>query len=245
MGSSGTSGSTEENRMQVVRRCFERLYRLVGKDYEVDSEVPSTVLAGILLRRSAWLARGLVLGRGAAFVGPAVHIRGLRGLRMARAATIEGGCRIDAVARRGVVLGARSKLGAGTVVSCTSHISRLGEGFVLGADASMGEWCYVGASGGVSIGDDVIMGQFVTFHSQHHEYEAGDETIRRLPTSEQGIVIDRGCWVGAKATFLDGTHVGAGSVVAAGAVVRGRFPPGSVIGGVPARILKTREPAPK
>lgn len=41
-------------------------------------------------------------------------------------------------------------------------------------------------------------------------------------------------------TILDGTVIGNGCIVAAGAVVRGQFPDNSVIGGVPARIIKMR-----
>nr|WP_269456126.1 hypothetical protein [Rhizobium quercicola] len=59
-------------------------------------------------------------------------------------------------------------------------------------------------------------------------------------STDLGIRIDDDVWVGSKATFLDGAHVGAHSVVAAGALVRGTFPPYSVIGGVPAKLLKSR-----
>jgi len=47
-------------------------------------------------------------------------------------------------------------------------------------------------------------------------------------------------WIGAKATVLRGTNVGHGSVIAAHAVVREDVPPMSIVGGVPARILKNR-----
>lgn len=55
-----------------------------------------------------------------------------------------------------------------------------------------------------------------------------------------GYKIGNNCWIGAKATILDGTSIGNGCVVAAGAVVTGCFPDDVVIGGVPARILKER-----
>ena len=46
-------------------------------------------------------------------------------------------------------------------------------------------------------------------------------------------------WIGAKATFLDGSTIGNNCVVAAGAVVNGIFPDNTVVGGVPAKIIKT------
>ena len=57
-----------------------------------------------------------------------------------------------------------------------------------------------------------------------------------------GILVEDDCWVGANVVFLDGAHVGRGSVVAAGAVVRGKIPAYSVVAGVPARVLRSRLP---
>ena len=60
---------------------------------------------------------------------------------------------------------------------------------------------------------------------------------------DQEVSIGPGCWLGARVTILGGTSLGAGCIVAAGAVVRGHFPPWSIIGGVPARVIKRRRPA--
>jgi acetyltransferase-like isoleucine patch superfamily enzyme len=59
--------------------------------------------------------------------------------------------------------------------------------------------------------------------------------------NRKGIVVGDDCWIGAKVTFLDGAHVGKGSVIAAGAVVRGEIPPYSIAVGVPARVIKFRK----
>ena len=55
------------------------------------------------------------------------------------------------------------------------------------------------------------------------------------------IKIGNDCWIGAKVTILDGTVIGDHSIVAAGAVVTGKFPPYSIMGGVPAKIIKMRK----
>ena len=54
------------------------------------------------------------------------------------------------------------------------------------------------------------------------------------------MVIEDGCWIGANVTTLKGVTIGRGSVVAAGAVVTRSCPPYSIIGGVPARVIKPR-----
>lgn len=57
---------------------------------------------------------------------------------------------------------------------------------------------------------------------------------------DSGVHIGNDVWFGDNCTLLDGTIIGDGCVVAAGAVVKGQFPPYSIIGGVPSKILKER-----
>ena len=54
------------------------------------------------------------------------------------------------------------------------------------------------------------------------------------------MVVEDGCWIGANVTILKGVTIGRGSVVAAGAVVTRSCPPYSIVGGVPARVIKPR-----
>jgi acetyltransferase-like isoleucine patch superfamily enzyme len=64
--------------------------------------------------------------------------------------------------------------------------------------------------------------------------------IRLQGVSRKGIKIGKNCWIGSKVTILDGVEIGDSCIVAAGAVVNKSFPSNSVIGGVPAKILKSR-----
>ena len=57
---------------------------------------------------------------------------------------------------------------------------------------------------------------------------------------DQPVVIEDDVWCGANVTILKGVTIGHGSVVAAGAVVTKSFPPYSIIGGIPAKLLKMR-----
>ncbi len=64
--------------------------------------------------------------------------------------------------------------------------------------------------------------------------------IRLQRVNHMGIRIGKNCWIGAKATILDRTIIGDGCIVVAGAVVSGIFPNNVIIGGVPAKILRSR-----
>jgi carbonic anhydrase/acetyltransferase-like protein (isoleucine patch superfamily) len=224
----------------LMRRAMTRALRFVGKDYAPDADLPATFTLGLLRTRSSWLLRGWVRTRRNVFLAPGVRMRGRRGITLGDWSTLDRDVVVDGYSSRGVGVGKRSRIGAGTVISCTSHPSLLGVGFEIGRDSAIGEYGYVGAAGGVAIGDDVIIGQYVSFHSQNHNFSSLDTPIRSQGTTEIGISIGDDCWIGARTTILDGSVVPSGCVVAAGAVVRGTFPPNAVIAGVPAKVIQLR-----
>lgn len=227
--------------MSALNSMLAVLLRAVGKQYEPASDLPSGLIAHTFRKRFVSLIRGIARLRTRVFLDSRVVLRGKSGISVGRFATLERGVSIDGYARRGVRIGPRTKIGAYTVVSCTSHLSRLGAGFEIGHDSGIGEFGYFGAAGGISIGNDVIMGQYVSFHSEEHNFADAESKIRSQGVVSKGIRIGDDVWVGAKATFLDGSEVGEHSVVAAGSVVRDRFPPYSLIAGTPARRIRSLE----
>ena len=66
------------------------------------------------------------------------------------------------------------------------------------------------------------------------------ETMQKRPEDDQDVIIESDVWIGCNVTILKGVTIGRGSVVAAGAVVTKNCPPYSVIGGVPAKVIKKR-----
>jgi acetyltransferase-like isoleucine patch superfamily enzyme len=224
------------------RRLFSAALRRTGRRYEADLDLPSAYLLSTMGRRACQLARGYLRTRRSVFLGRRVELYNRKAISLGRGVSIGKDSTIDGYARDGVRLAPGSRLGSHCVVTCTSHASRYGVGFSLGSNSGLGDGTHVGASGGVSIGADVIGGPFVSFHSQEHSFDDGQVPIRLQGTTERGITVADNCWIGARATILDGTIIGPGSVVAAGAVVRGEFPGRSLIAGVPAKVLRELEP---
>lgn len=56
----------------------------------------------------------------------------------------------------------------------------------------------------------------------------------------KGVIIENDVWIGLRAIILDGVHIGSGSIIAAGAIVNKDVPPYSIVGGVPAKVIKQR-----
>ena len=115
------------------------------------------------------------------------------------------------------------------------------EGIRIGNGVSIGRETSIECTGSIEIGDNTIVGIYVTMHSENHTFSNINRPIREQGVNHKGIKIGKNCWIGAKAIILDGSVVGDGCIVAAGAVVTGKFPDNCIIGGVPAKIIKYRD----
>jgi maltose O-acetyltransferase len=92
----------------------------------------------------------------------------------------------------------------------------------------------------VRIGDRVHIGHDGLLLTVDHRI--GSARQRCGASDRRPIVIEDGAWLGARVTVLPGVTIGAGSVVAAGAVVTRDVPPNTVVAGVPARVLRELPP---
>ena len=96
----------------------------------------------------------------------------------------------------------------------------------------------------LTIGKKVIFGPAPTIITGDHRIDVIGKFIMdshdKLPENDGPVVIEDDVWCGSHVTILKGVTIGRGSVVAAGAVVTKSCPPYSIIGGVPAKVLKSR-----
>jgi acetyltransferase-like isoleucine patch superfamily enzyme len=106
----------------------------------------------------------------------------------------------------------------------------------IGADCVIAGRLHVDLGATVRIGNRVHVGHDVTMLTVNHEIGPADERCgghRCLP-----IVVEDGAWLGPRVTILAGVTVGAGAVIAAGAVVTRSVQPNTLVGGVPARMMR-------
>jgi acetyltransferase-like isoleucine patch superfamily enzyme len=175
------------------------------------------------------------------FVSSCVELRNRKFISFGKGVTLGKNVTIDGLSREGVVIGDGVNIGPYTIIEASGTITNLGKGIRIGQYSGVGGFSFIGGAGGVVIGKNVIMGQWVSFHPENHNYGSLDLPIRLQGVSRKGIIVGDDCWIGAKVTFLDGALVGEGCVIAAGAVVRGEIPPYSIAAGVPAKVIKSRK----
>lgn len=216
--------------------------RFRGERFEIDPGIPTNYLLAFAAAKIIARLRGMIrFGPSPpVFIGPGARLKCVSKIRLSGFANFNADCYLDALSRNGVVLGRGFSLGRGASIECTGSLKTLGVGFTAGDNVGIGSSSFLGCAGGISIGSDTILGNLVTMHSENHNFEHADLPIRLQGVSHQGIRIGRNCWIGAKATILDGANIGDNSIVAAGAVVRaGDYEAGSLLAGVPAKKIKS------
>ena len=232
-----------------MKSVLERLIRRRNPEFALHPAVSTGVLLGFGLGTAASLLRGTRLwlrGRasGGAMLGRGVRFQYLGLIRFGKWLKVGDFVRFSGLGASGLALGDRVSIGAHSQVIVSTSLAEPGQFIRLGHRVGIGEFAYLGGGGGLSIGDDCIIGQYFSCHPENHVHADYDTPIRLQGVTRQGISIGPNCWIGSKVTVLDGVRLGAGCVVAAGAVVTRSVPADSVVAGVPARVIRSRAPGP-
>jgi maltose O-acetyltransferase len=132
------------------------------------------------------------------------------------------------------------RIGSGSVILGPLRLTGEGRQTPL---LRMGEMCVINESvtfnlgAAVTIGDRVGVGMQALFVTVGHEI--GNASCRAGRTFSAPIDVGPGAWIGARAVILPGVTIGAGAIIAAGAVVNREVPPNVLVGGVPARVIRS------
>lgn len=138
----------------------------------------------------------------------------------------------------GVRIGPRTIVMHGAVLHVYNFRGIPHAGITIGADSLVGEYTVIRGQGGVTIGDRVYTSPFCQLIAVNHVFDDPDRPFVEQGITAQGITVEDDVWIGSGAIITDGVRIGKGSVVAAGAVVTSDVPAHTVVGGVPARVLR-------
>jgi len=180
-------------------------------------------------------SKGLVL------VGKGASIRYAKYLNVGKDFIVEDYAEINCMAYNGIVAGDRVTIGKFAIIRpVNAYGSDIGVGLKIGNNSSIGPYSYIGCSGLIEIGNNVIMSPRVSIYAENHLYAGLDQPIMKQGVKREFVRIEDDCWIAANTVILSGVTIGKGSVIAAGSVVNKDVPPYSVVAGVPAKVIKSR-----
>lgn len=228
-----------------MKIILEKIIRMRNPAFRFDPALDGGTLLRFALVQAGSILRGLkllflfkkprmiMLGKGVRFFNAGK-------IRLGRFVKLGDKVYMSALGREGITLGDNVGLGAYSRAIVSTSLNNIGSFIRIGNNVGIGEFAYLGGAGGLEIGDDCIIGQYFSCHPENHNYGDSESLIRLQGVTRKGIMIGKNCWIGSRVTILDGVAVGDGCIIAAGAVVTKSFPANSIIGGVPAKLLKAR-----
>lgn len=226
---------------------FFVIKKTLRKDYTPDPNLKSRDIFLILYYKTFDLLRGFsikyFLGgcNGLLFLGKRCRIKHKSNLHLGRSVNIGDNVEINALAKEGVHIGNNVSILRNTIIECTGVIRNLGVGLEIGNNVGIAQNCFIQVRGKVIIGDNVIFGPNVSVFSENHNFSNLELPIRDQGETRIGVTIEDGVWLGSGAIVLDGVTIGKNSIVASGSVVTKSVEPYSIVGGIPAKFIKSRK----
>jgi len=219
-----------------ISRQASNIWRYVLEQtfYALFGWIPSLVGVGLrgifyrlILKMDGWAA-----------IESGVRLRFADHIELGSGAYLDQGVYLHACPN-GIKIGENSLVMHGAVLHVYNFRDLPQSGIQIGRDSLVGEYSVIRGQGGVKIGDRVYTSPFTQIIAVNHVFTDPDRPFIEQGITAEGIVIEDDVWLGAGAIITDGVRVGKGAVVAAGAVVTRDVPPHTVVGGVPAKTIKT------
>lgn len=230
-----------------MKKLLEKIIRFRNPHFKFDEVITSSMILELIWDKLWMLVRSFsyhlirLKKPGLYFFGTGVSFYNYSNIQLGKWVKLEDQVFLNALGKGQLIIGSNSGIGAYSRVEISQSFNNLGSHITIGSNVGIGPYASLGGAGGLEIGDECIIGPYLSCHPENHNFEKIEESIRHQGVSRKGIKIGKNCWIGAKVSVLDGVEIGDGCVIAAGAVVTKSFPANSVIGGVPARLIKSRE----
>tara|TARA_R110000868_G_scaffold111489_1_gene301033 strand:- start:6934 stop:7449 length:516 start_codon:yes stop_codon:yes gene_type:complete len=121
--------------------------------------------------------------------------------------------------------------------------TRFNPEIILGNNVSINYDCHIGCINRIVIGDNVLIASRVFITDHYHGYAESSQLYlppnKRILVSKGPVIIENNVWIGEGVCIMPNVTIGANSIIGANSVVTKSFPPNSIIGGVPAKLIKS------
>ena len=182
------------------------------------------ILRGLIKRCFLKQAKGLFL------VGKGVQISHGKHITCGKNVKFEDFSEIHGLCSEGIFFGDYVTIGRGVMIRPSSYYGNdLGKGLVMGEHSSIGPYSYVGCSGMITIGKNVMFGPKCSLFAENHNFSDTKTSIKSQGVNQKGIVVEDDCWIGSNVVILDGVTIGKGSVIGAGTLVSKNVPAGAIL----------------
>ena len=178
---------------------------------------------------------------GLVLVGSNVSVRYAHQLMAGKDLIIEDNAEINCLSEQNIVLGNRVTIGKHAIIRPSNiYGGAIGAGLKVGDHSNIGPYSYIGCSGKITIGNNVMISPRVSIYAENHVFDDANIPMKEQGVTQSAVTIEDDCWIAANSIILAGVTIGKGSVIAAGSVVTKSVPPYCVVAGVPAKVIKQR-----
>lgn len=178
---------------------------------------------------------------GMLLVGKHVHVSHGKHIRCGKNVKFEDYAEIHGLCSEGLNFGDNVTISRGVMIRPSSYYGGdFGAGLTIGDHSSIGSYGYVGCSGKIIIGKNVMFGPRCSLFAENHMFSDTVNSIKSQGVKQKGITVEDDCWIGSNVTILDGVTIGKGSVVGAGTLVTKDIPAGSIVVDKREKIIKNR-----
>lgn len=168
-------------------------------------------------------------------IGRNVSIRCSKNIILGSGVVIDDGAALEVRGRDGKI-----QIGDRVVIGKNSIITSKNAELILHSGVNISTNCRVATQSRVEIGESTLIAAYAYIGPGNHQH--GDENsplIEQPMEIKGGVRIGKHCWIGARATILDGVTIGDGAIIGAHSLVKDDVPAGATVAGIPARIIQT------
>jgi acetyltransferase-like isoleucine patch superfamily enzyme len=238
-------GEISDESQSVIRRYQNVVVGPGGLLFFVRFEISMLLLCGmkgalgLFLRQKLFPGLFKRAGRKVVF-GCDLVVRSPRTVELGEKVVLSDGAIIDGRSNSevGLRIGDRSIIGQRAMVLCKEGQITIGNDVGVGAYSGL----YAVGTNKLEIGDNCMIGPYTYFGGTMYHYHDIDTPMRLQGHDLRGgIRVGADCWFGAGVSVMDGVTIGDGAIIASGAVVTRDVPPLTIVGGVPAKVIRRRD----
>lgn len=213
----------------------------MNTDIEKMDKISILFRTGIKAVRGCFKRLFLKEAHGVLLVGKGVQITHGNHIHCGKNVKFEDFSEIHGLCSCGLNFGDYVTISRGVMIRPSSYYGGdYGMGLTMGEHSSIGPYGYVGCSGKITIGKNVMFGPKCSLFAENHVFSDITSSIKSQGVQQKGITIEDDCWIGSNVTILDGVTIGKGSVIGAGTLVAKDIPAGSVVVDKRDKVMRVR-----